>query len=187
MSRAALPVTMLLLGVLLGIFMAVAGRVTIDTKLTVGDVANALVTLLVAVALQVFFQRNFSADRVERDLLIEQTREVASAIKAARETFVAAYTGGVSVEGDLRLIAALRNASLQLTALERASEECDTDYRSPTLTDIRALLRRYRRLLTERAMNPTQQYSTETYGSAEAVFGSLSHALLKFSVHVNRA
>ena len=184
--RPAMVATLLLTGFVGGLVVAPVRVLEFDAKLSMGDLLNALVTLLVAVALGVIFQRNFSADRVERDLLIAQIREVGAAMKAARELVVRAYTTTtVSEDGDREIVAAVRDLSNQLTTLDQASAQCSTDYRAEPLTSARKRYTEFRRLVTERAFT-TQPYSEETYSRAETTYGLFNHALLMYSIHVNK-
>ncbi len=186
LPSVALGGTILLAAFLLGLFAGKTPAFDFNERLTSGDIVNALTTLIVVVVLGIVFQKAFSENRVEKDLLIAQIREAVAAMKAVRDLFFQAHTTQTSDELDRAILVALRGVSVQLTTLERACAEGRTDYRAPALTDARRYFREYRALLADRALTPDSRYDDETYSRAEAAYGRFSHALLMFSMHVNK-
>lgn len=134
----------------LGGFAASTPAFDIDAPLTAGDVLNALMTVLIAIVLGVMFQKNFSEDRVEKDLLIAQGQDIVAAVKEVRVAFLEMNEGTPPPAADRRLMAALRLLSYLISSLDRAAASCQTDYQDVTLETARVQLRTYRKALTER-------------------------------------
>jgi len=173
-------------GFLLAVVVMKSATLRIDPVMNIGVLANAFVTLLLAIALQVYFSRTLSSTRAQKDLLIAQGEEVKVQAQAVRSLFLKMYEQGPTVENDRELLAGLRLLSMQLTALETASSQCFPKARHESLKSARNQYRRFRRCLGNRALARGTAYTPENHQEAEQAFFKLTTDLLLFSVALDR-
>jgi hypothetical protein len=181
-----LPAVTFFLGVAVALFWSASSRLAFKGELDVGDALDMVVTLLLALLLQWYFTKSFSEVRAEREMLIAQVREVQAAAAAARQAFLDAFGNSPSEASDQKIVASLRMASVQLTALERACDTANGNFRTESSIKTRQLLREYKALISDRAFNLFKPYDQETYEQSENVYARLMQELLVFSIQVNR-
>lgn len=185
MIRWPAAATLFAAGILVGLLAAKLPAFDISRQIDSGDLLNAATTILIALALGVIFQRTFIEARTEKDLLIAQARETGAALRLSRDTFLSAYTAGVSAERDSAILAALKFASMHITTLEGVCVECKLSTTLSHLAALKRSLRRYRLYLTERARTQ-RPYSDEEYQSSEMTYAQMQESLLKLMVAINK-
>lgn len=95
-------------------------------KLGIADIFNWVIVVGLARLLQIYWQRNYSDVRVEKDLLIQQAKDAAVALKEARSRFSECCDRRKITRDDARLTkVALRNLANSLYSLESALRQCD--------------------------------------------------------------
>jgi len=183
-SRIALAVATLLVGVLIGVLVTVRGPITVSPTLGVGEILNAFVTVVIAVALADLLTRRATDRRVEKDLLLQDCADVRAAVLAVRDMANRSHRGKTSFDERNHVLALLGDASESLSDLRNNLGYCFT-MRDIDVDSLQESLLKYKVALTG-GIFPREALDDATYLMSERRYKEFKLALAKLRFELNR-
>src|SRR5215217_164590 len=108
-------IVFLLIGLILGIFIPMIPFLNFDNSINPIDVVNVVVTLILAITVAFFIEPMNEQTRAEKELLIEQLKEVKAESKSLHDNIISAYRQIPLLSQErFQILASLRSLSNQL-------------------------------------------------------------------------
>ncbi len=175
----------LLVGITLGFIGREFSSVTFKNEFDIAHVLTIILTIIVAALLQYHAIARRSDARAEKDLLIEQVKEIIETASDVRKRFLTCFHTRTTSEEDFRLIkAALKNWSSSMSMLEDALQDCSMNKEKETLTTVKYEFFEYKKFLT--GGQYLVPYSDYTFNSSELAFKRLRSQLQVLMRQINR-
>lgn len=153
--------------------------------LTIADILNWVVVLGLARLLQIHWQQNYSDIRVEKDLLIQQSKDAILALKDARSIFLECCDKKKLTRDDEKAVKrVLRNLANTLYFLECGLGECER-MRSVGFSHLKEHCMKYKAVLTGGGF-PTQPYTSAHWTDAEVIYKVFHEGLQKLIFEINK-
>jgi len=173
-------------GLGLGLLLCRAASFQFVNRLTIADFINWIVVALLARLLQVEWQQRYSTTRVEKDLLIENAKDVISALKLTRGTFLdCSRRRQISRQDERKLKGRLRDLANDMHILECGVNECGGKMQTVPVQKAKEHLYRYKVVLTGGGF-PTIGYDSQGILEQETVYRILIQSLLQLIIRINR-
>lgn len=158
-----------------------------DGSISATHVIGFVWTLAVAHYLKEFVERRIDRSKGEREIYLEEAKDVLATARAARACFLDLYRSQTTLkDSDAALVIALKAISLGLTNLDRLGLLTHSLKVEPAnrVAAERAYFE-YKKLLT--GGSNQVPYSSDVYNRAEQVFSDLTLHLTAFAFDINRA
>lgn len=156
-----------------------------SNTITSADVLNWAIVLIVATILQSYWQRNYSDRRIEKNLLIDQVKEVLTVLRDVRALFTTCYGKARVSEDDKRaMLGLLKNLSNGINFLEKALRRHKGRFRGVDLQEAKVYYLDYKRVLTGRNF-PSRPYSGELYNEQEDAYRALRERFQETMFQIN--
>lgn len=174
---------------LVGITFGFIGReflsVTFKNEFDIAHVLTIILTIIVAALLQYHAIARRGDARAEKDLLIEQVKEIIETASEVRKRFLTCFHTRTTSEEDFRFIkTALKNWSSSMSMLEDALQDCNMSKEKAALGIVKYQFFEYKRVLTGGVY--LAPYSDYAFNSSELTFKRLRSQLQVLMRQINR-
>ena len=175
-----------LFGLALGLAASNLGSLGFQLELRLADILNWIIILVLAALLRWHWERNFSEVRVEKDLLIEHSKEAIKTLRQVRTSFLVRYDNASAGLKEERTIKRL----LRELANDLHSVECmltlGESLKAVTAATVKEQYYAYKAALTGGGF-PGEPYTLKEGTRAEFLYKALHEALLRLIFQTNRA
>jgi hypothetical protein len=176
----------LVAGFLVGHFSRAFLSLDLKKEVSVADIFNFLTAVVIALLLQNIVQKRYSNERIEKDLLIENIKEVILVFKDTRTLFISVYNmKRIPLDDSKAIMGLLRNLANSLRSLEVCLKECSIEVETTRLEELKRLYFEYKRILTGGTF-PSKPYSGEIFNEEETIYSELYSKLQLLIFNVNR-
>jgi hypothetical protein len=175
-----------LAGTAFGLFVGRMNALELSYNLRVADIINWVVVVGLATLLKLHWQRKYSDVRVEKDLLIEQSKDAISALKDARNAFLGCCDKKkISREDQIVIEQVLRRLANALSCLECSLAECER-MSSLSVEPATDHYLKYKACVTGGAF-PSKPYTVQTSTEQEILYRALLRDLQRLVFTINKA
>lgn len=181
-----ISVVSLFLGWVIGYFGWTWFQIELKREIGLGDVLNFSATAFFALLVGSYLQKSYGDKRVEKDQLINQTKESLSFLRESKEIFNSCYEKKeISKDNQKILLALLRNLINSITQTKNCLEICKYKKDSQSAEKLKEIYKEYKRALTGGNF-PAKPYDGADFNSVETNYGRLFAALNQLIFDINR-
>jgi len=181
-----LAVPAFVVGLVVALFVCKFTIVTVEYKITVGEILTVVVTLVVVAMAADLLTRRAADTRIEKDILLDDVMAFNAAV-----IVVSAFCRGSRKKADLdaagrnEVLNLLRDAAGALEILEGNLKLCEGTVGTVDLGLLKTAFRDYKSALTG-GVFPNQPLDDDTYLESERKLGKLKAAISSVRFEVNR-
>lgn len=173
------------LGFIIGILVLRIKAFQFEWKFDVFDILNLIVTLIVAAVLQQVLVARASDDRIEKDLIIAQTKVVIARVEKLAELCKESANGTLTSESARTVLPDFRFLNNELSSLEQHLKLTPIRLELDRFKRIKSGCLRFKRMVTGGTF-PTSPLSLLEYTRIYSLKRNLSDQLVSFIFYLNR-
>jgi hypothetical protein len=176
-----------ILGILVGFFIALFSRSYFDEKINPVALASLLLTIGIALYLEFFVRPNLSNTRNEKDLFIEQLKEMKVSALAIHEYYNEVVGREVSAADKKKFLIQFRTLSLQISALKDLIEYSRTKQTGGHCEALFDAYLDYKKLITgSDFLNDNFKFDAKAYNKHTQAYNAVVTEIFHFIVDVNK-
>lgn len=175
-----------LFGLAAGLSASNLGSLGFQFELRLADILNWIIILVLAALLRFHWERNFSEIRVEKDLLIEHSKEAIKTLRQVRTCFLTRYdNASAGLKEERAIKRSLRELANDLHSIECALALGES-LKALTAASVKEQYYGYKAALTGGNF-PREPYALKDGARAESLYRALHESLLRLIFQTNRA
>lgn len=176
----------LLLGFVAAVFFLSIQKFDFSYEIKVADILGILVTLLIALLIQLYLVKKSDANKIEKDIIIEQAKTVRNRFENVRDAFFDLYISQtVSVERNKRMLSMLKSLANSIETFEHSFRLANSALARRPYKQIRMIYYAYKKELT--IVDVRKPFSEKTFQVAEAIFDDANRELVSIILFVNQS
>jgi hypothetical protein len=177
------------LGCLAGVFIREIFFIRIEGKLQIGDMVDALTTIITAIIVAGIVQRRFETEKTEKGIVTEQINECLSMAKSLVEKYgVGHLKRTLSKEAQDEITLQLRNLANNLALLESLLKESGMELlpkeQSEDISSVKKKFFSFKSAITKKFTRKPISTSPRDYYETEVAFNALRIGLQRLKLRV---
>ncbi len=179
----------ILVGVIIGLLVNHLFKINFEDKVNPVDFANLFVTLILAIVIAFYVEPSNESVRVEKDLLIEQLKDLKSSVKDIHSLFVLFYDEApLQNVNKQKFITSFRSTSNQLDLFINQMNHCNNNLSAVEETELKNTFFRYKKTLTGGNFNSlTFTFSSASEVKYETLYLNLTKKINHLILDINKS
>lgn len=179
----------LFIGIEIGFFISRHAPFNFEDKINPVDFANLFLTLILAIVLALYIEPSTENSRVEKDLLIDQLKDVKSSAKEIHSLFVENFNQNPLIpQNKQKMVSGFRNISNQMDLFLNQAEYSKSKFICNQKDELKNQLFRYKKTLTGNTFNSASfTYSVSSFNRYEAQYLNFSKKINQLIIEINRS
>jgi hypothetical protein len=183
-----ISIAFLVVGIILGLVIPEIIKINFSKGISPGELIDIFLTLFVAIIIPIYIKSNLQNRRIEKDILIEQAKEVRNYLDQIREIVTDCYHGNsIQLENQKSINKLIRKLSNSINSLndelcycKMKLDKCSNDCFFQTFVE-------YKKTVTgQNYGSPKYAYSDKTYKDQEQIHDKFKKLINRLIIQINR-